>query len=119
MGPHVEPGPFRGPFTINAFRCAAQGGAGLRPSPLDPPFTSGLRPEVKVLGGRPLWPAPPLPCGSGPPIIHLPPLLIADVKPRAAVKRGPEGPGAPLAGCFLSRFFTKTLASSQYPGKYY
>ena len=35
----MQPGPFRGPFTINAFRCAAQGGAGLRPSPLDPPLT--------------------------------------------------------------------------------
>ena len=45
-------------ITINAFRCAAQGGAGLRPSPLDPPLTSAdsnLAPQGKgVPRGPPL-----------------------------------------------------------------
>ena len=37
---HVEPGPFRGPSTINELRCVALGGAGAFGTfPPNPPFT--------------------------------------------------------------------------------
>ena len=36
---HVEPGPLRGPYTKNEFRCAVPGGAGPPGLPPGPPFT--------------------------------------------------------------------------------